>query len=77
MGWGAGRTSIDLQLEKKAQIQSNHIIIHQENLYFVLKAINGLNYKFTKNFVVWYYSLNNCYCGFLYVKEVFFYDIHV
>ena len=32
----------------KPQNQSNHIIIHQKNLYFVLKAINGLNYNNTK-----------------------------
>ena len=34
----------------KPQIQPNHIIIHLENLYFLLKAINGLNYKFTSFF---------------------------
>ena len=32
----------------KPQIQSNHIKIHWEKLYFLLKPIPILNYKFSK-----------------------------
>ena len=33
----------------KPQIQSNHIIIHQKNLFFLLKAGPSLKCKFTKS----------------------------
>ena len=49
-GWGLLEGQVFISDGNKPQNQSNHIIIYQKNLYFVLKDINGLNYKFTKDF---------------------------
>ena len=49
LGRGGGvLVEIFISSGNKHQIQANHIQTHRKNLYFVLKAIPGLNYKFTQ-----------------------------
>ena len=45
---GGGLVEVFISSGNKHQIQANHIKTHRKNLYFVLKAIPGLNYKFTE-----------------------------